>query len=177
MYILENKNIILRALEPEDLDILFEIENNRDLWMVSNTLTPFSRDLLKKYIDQSHLDIYEAKQLRLVISSKETAKVMGLVDLFDFDPHHLRVGIGISVLPSHQRRGIAKQSIEIMLNYAFDQLGLHQVYANIPTKNEKSRNLFKNIGFNCTGSRKEWIRLNDEYLDVEIYQYINPTHL
>ncbi len=177
MHILENKNIKLRALEPEDLDILFEIENDRGLWMVSNTLTPFSRDLLKKYIEQSHLDIYQAKQLRLVIASKETDQVMGLIDLFEFDPQHLRAGIGISILPSHQRRGFAKQSIEIMLNYAFDQLGLHQVFANIPTKNEKSRSLFKNVGFNCTGSRKDWIRLNDKYLDVEIYQYLNPKHL
>ena len=65
MQTLQGKHISLRALEPEDLEFLFQIENNESFWEVSHTQTPFSKFLLKQYLENAHLDIYEAKQLRL----------------------------------------------------------------------------------------------------------------
>ena len=53
MQLLKNDIIKLRALEREDLDSLFEIENDSALWTVSDTLAPYSRDLLTKYLDES----------------------------------------------------------------------------------------------------------------------------
>ena len=58
MNILESVNIKLRAPEPEDIDLLYEWENNTEIWYLSNTLTPFSKYSLKKFIEHSHLDIY-----------------------------------------------------------------------------------------------------------------------
>ena len=62
----------LRALEPEDLEFLFEIENNESFWEVSHTQVPFSKYILKQYIENAHLDIFETKQLRLLIEKKNT---------------------------------------------------------------------------------------------------------
>lgn len=176
MYILENKNITLRALEPDDLETLFEIENDRSLWQVSNTLVPFSRDILKKYISQAHQDIYEARQLRLAISPVGSTELIGLVDLFEFDPRHHRAGIGIIVKKTYQQKGIASQAVQLVLDYAFNQLNLHQIFAHIPSDNEHSRRLFENIGFTLSGTQKDWIRGNNGYLDVNLFQFINPEH-
>ena len=49
MNTLLGKNIKLRALEKEDLDFLYQIENNESFWQVSNTQTPFSKYMLKLY--------------------------------------------------------------------------------------------------------------------------------
>ena len=92
-----DENIMLRALEPEDLEYLYTWENNMDLWDVSDTLTPFSHFTLKKYIESSHKDIYSSKQLRLMIVRIEDKTPIGLVDLYDFDPYHQRAGIGIMI--------------------------------------------------------------------------------
>ena len=110
---LENDIIKLRALESDDIDLLYEWENNISIWMISNTLVPFSKYILKKYIENSHHDIYENKQLRLMIDVKtrtkgikvhDTVKLsmpglrsVGCIDLFDFDPYHNRAGIGILI--------------------------------------------------------------------------------
>ena len=94
---LKGQNIHLRALEPEDLDFLYEIENNESIWEVSNTQTPYSKWVLKNYLENSHLDIYEAKQLRLAICQDEDFPAIGLIDLFDFDPRNNRAGIGIVI--------------------------------------------------------------------------------
>ena len=86
MITLKGANIYLRALEPEDLEFVYAIENNESVWEVSNTQTPYSRFLIKQYLENAHQDIYEAKQLRLAICSNDTQKAIGLIDLFDFDP-------------------------------------------------------------------------------------------
>ncbi|MDZ7614589.1 MAG: GNAT family N-acetyltransferase [Flavobacteriaceae bacterium] len=116
---LENDVIILRALEPDDLEFLFEVENNTGFWEVSNTQKPYSRYVLQQYLDNSHKDIYEAKQLRLVIVSKEEQKKIGLVDLFDFDPFHKRLGLGILILEGFQQRGFGLETIKLVNEYAF----------------------------------------------------------
>ncbi|HCC29063.1 MAG TPA: GNAT family N-acetyltransferase, partial [Marinilabiliales bacterium] len=67
MDLLSDGRLLLRALEPEDLDFLYACENNTQIWQVSHTLVPYSRYVLKQYLANAHLDIYTAKQLRLLM--------------------------------------------------------------------------------------------------------------
>ena len=107
MKTLKRKNINLRALEPEDLEFLYDIENNESHWEISHTKSPLSKYVLKQYIENSHLDIFEAKQLRLLIEEKSTKQQLGLIDLFDFNPQHKRAGIGILIHPDFQSKGLS----------------------------------------------------------------------
>ena len=65
MITLKGTNIYLRALEPEDLEFIYAIENNESVWEVSNTQTPYSRFLIRQYFGNAHQAIYGAEQLRL----------------------------------------------------------------------------------------------------------------
>lgn len=176
MHILENKHIKLRALEPKDLDVLFEIENDSAMWNISETLVPYSRDLLSKYIEESTKDIFEAKQVRLAISPIGSDELIGLVDLFQFEPHHRRAGLGIFVRNDHQQKGIATQGVDLMARYAFKILGLHQVFAHVPMNNHGSQRLFENSGFSISGTLKDWMKDQNGYTDVLIYQLMNPEN-
>ncbi|MGB5989321.1 MAG: GNAT family N-acetyltransferase [Marinifilaceae bacterium] len=168
MKILENKDIKLRALEPSDIEILYKWENDEDSWEVSNTNTPFSRYILQKYLDNAYRDIYENKELRLVIASKETDEAVGLIDLFDFDPFHSRAGVGILVAEQkHRRLGYGKQALECLINYSFGLLKIHLLYCNISASNKSSISLFSSLGFEKAGIKKDWSRTmygrEDEY--------------
>jgi diamine N-acetyltransferase len=159
METLKGSLIRLRAIEPEDLDILFLWENDQKIWQVSNTLAPFSRLVLREYLSQAQQDIFQAKQLRLVIESIEDNKAVGLIDLFDFDPHHQRAGIGIMIGDSSEwGKGFAKEALKILLKYVFTVLLLNQVYCSIGESNIASLNLFKNAGFRITGIKEKWNR-------------------
>lgn len=173
MKFLQNKKVKLRALEKEDLEFLFEIENNESFWEVSGTLSPFSKDILKQYLSNAHQDIFEAKQLRLVIIDSSSNENIGLVDLFDFNPQHRRAGIGILILKKYQNTGYASETLQLFINYAFNTLNIHQIYANIPTDNEPSMNLFNKMQFQCIGTKKDWVISNGEFKDVNLYQLIN----
>lgn len=173
---IKDENILIRALEPEDLEHLYKWENDMDLWDVSDTLTPFSHFILKKYIENSHLDIYTTKQLRLMITDCETEKPIGLIDLYDFDPYNLRAGLGIMIHKMEDRKkGYATSAVKLMLDYCFETLGLNQVYSSIPSSNIASMKLFESVGFTQTGYRKGWLKRGSDWEDVIYYQQLAST--
>ncbi len=173
MHILENENIRLRAPEPEDLDIIYNWENDTDIWHLSNTLTPFSKYILKKFIEDSHKDIYESKQTRFIIELIRQKRAIGAVDLFDFDPFHLRAGIGILISSKDDRKkGYARESLQTLIKYCFNILEIKQIYCNITENNQESLSLFIKHGFVITGQKKDWIRSGDHWLSEYFLQLI-----
>ena len=149
----------LRAIEPGDEDILSRWENDQRIWQVSNTLAPFSKQILRDYLASAHLDIFQAKQLRLVIETVDQGAAVGMIDLFDFDPHHQRAGVGILIGESADRgKGYAREALQILLHYAFSILYLNQVYCSIDESNLISVKLFEKAGFRVTGVREKWNR-------------------
>lgn len=177
MTTLKGKNIYLRALEPEDLEFVYGIENNEEIWEVSNTQTPYSRFLIKQYLENAQQDIYEAKQLRLAICLNSDEKAIGLIDLFDFDPKNKRAGIGIVIeKPSERDKGLGSEALQLLINFAFQQLNLHQLYANIGAKNEISLKLFSKFGFQKIGVKKDWLFYNGNFQDELLFQLINSNN-
>ena len=138
---LEYENIKLRAPEPEDLDVFYKWENDTALWSVGCTLIPYSRYDLKQYLSSSK-DLYETKQLRLVIERKVEKDAVGTIDLYDFDPYHRRAAVGIMIDQDHQKKGLAGNALSLFCDYVFSFLKIHQLYACIPIDNEPSRRLF-----------------------------------
>jgi diamine N-acetyltransferase len=176
MITLTGETIYLRALEPEDLEFLYVVENDENIWHVSNTQTPYSKFLIRQYLQNAHQDIYEAKQLRLVICETVNNKTIGLIDLFDFDPKNNRAGVGILIHNSDQRgQGFGKQALKLVIEFAFYQLQIHNLYANIGTQNENSLHLFATFGFEKVGIRKDWNYIGNQYQDEAIFQLINPN--
>lgn len=170
---IKGQGIFLRALEPGDVEHLYQWENDPEVWRVSNTLTPWSRHVLEAYIQSAHQDIYTTKQLRLVICNAESGAASGCIDLFDFEPVHSRAGVGILIAPDMRGKGLAGLALQTLCDYAFGVLHLHQLYAGVASDNTASRKLFESGGFAETGTRKEWIRNGNGYTDEIIYQRIS----
>lgn len=169
---LEKGEIRLRPLEPEDIELLYIWENEMTIWEISNTLVPFSRYILEQYILNSQQDIYESKQLRLIIETK-TGNAVGAVDLFDFDPFHQRAGVGVLIHKIGEReKGFASDALSLLCQYAEDVLGMHQLYANISIDNTASINLFGKCGFVRCGHKKDWIKSGKAWKDELIFQKI-----
>jgi len=173
MVTLTGNTCYLRALEPEDLEFVYRLENNEEIWEVSNTQTPYSRFLIRQYLENAHQDIYEAKQLRLAICKRDSFEAIGLIDLFDFDPANQRAGVGIIIRDSENRgKGVGKEALGLLIGYAFSQLQLHQLFANIDMGNVASIALFTNFGFQLAGVKKDWNKKNNIYHDEALYQLI-----
>jgi len=172
MLTLEGKHIKLRALEPEDLEFLYVLENNTDIWEISGTTTPYSKHLLTKYLENVHRDIYEIKQLRLSICDLKD-NIVGLIDLFDFDPKNNRAGVGIIVLENADRnKGYGREALNLLGEYGKSTLGLKQLYANILVDNTASVHLFEKLDYQLVGTKKDWIFSDGKYKNEMLYQKI-----
>ncbi len=171
---IQGKHIYLRALEPDDVDVLYKWENNRQIWHVSNTQTPFSRYVLEQFLVNAHEDIYTNKQLRLIISEVNKEEAVGAIDLFDFDPYHLRAGVGILIADEYRNKGYAFEALQLLKEYAFSTLLLKQLYCNVTASAEASLQLFEKCGFEKSGTKKLWNRVSSDLFEDElILQLIN----
>lgn len=175
---MKSDKIRLRALEPDDVELLYEWENDRRIWHLSNTTSPFSRFALEQYVLSTGQDIYSTRQLRLMIDLIEPAdkiRTIGSVDLFEFEPLHMRAGVGILIRNNFRGKGFASEALDLLIGYAFDTLHLHQLYANISADNTDSVNLFTRKGFQCVGTKKEWNRYGASWKDENLYQLITNS--
>ncbi|GHT19218.1 N-acetyltransferase [Bacteroidia bacterium] len=169
---LENSEIRLRAVEPEDLERLYAWENNPSLWIAGNTRSPYSRYALKQYIADFQKDIYESRQLRLMIDLKQTATTIGTVDLYDFDLHNSRIALGLFVETQHQNKGYATQALHLTENYVFNYLKINQLYVFVAASNRASRRIFEREQYQCHSPLLQWLKTLEGFEDVFVYQKI-----
>lgn len=173
MKLLEDDRIHLRPLEPEDLELLYKWENDATLWTLGGTVSPYSYYILKEYISASHKDIYEQRQQRLMITLKDDGTTVGMIDLYDFDPHNSRAGVGILIDANYQGKGYAGNAVKLITEYAFSFLKLHQLYVHIPVENIPSIKLFTACGFKASGILRDWNSVAKGFCHVSIMQLIN----
>ncbi len=175
MNALETDIIKLRALEVEDIDVLYRWENDPNVWKVSGTMAPMSKYILRRFIEEQRYDIFETRQLRLVIESKTSGRPVGTIDLFDIDPFNRRAGVGVLIYDKDDEgHGYASSALQALIRYSFQILGLNQLYCNILSNNTRSLNLFKSKDFSVVGLKREWVRSTTDWLDEYLLQLINP---
>lgn len=175
MPFLKNKNISLRALEKEDLNFLYETENNQSIHELGSTLMPHSKYILRDFIKNADKDIYINRQLRLVVEHNKSCESVGMIDLFNFEPHHQRSEIGIIINEDYQRKGYGNEALESLIQYAFETLHMHQLYCHIAINNLGSIHLFEKAGFTLSGQLKDWVRGKNKNIDVLVYQKLNKN--
>ncbi len=175
--ILKGKRLQLRAVELSDIDLLYKWENDPSIWKISSTITPYSRFQIEEYVMNVQNDIYASKQLRLMAvghSGEIKGKSIGAIDLFDFDPYHLRAGIGILLREEFRGNGYASEALEILIKYAFGILNLRQLYSNVTPINTASISLFEKCGFERCGIKKDWVRSGSSWMEEWMFQLIRP---
>lgn len=168
---LTDGNIELRAAEPYDLDFIYELENDSSMWDEGDSSTPpLSRRVIADFLTASTGDIYTDRQMRLIIVETESQMPAGCIDLYDFDPANHRAGVGIAVVGSRRRKGIALAALSLLCEYCRLRLGMHQLWAVTAASNMASRALFAAAGFRTCGSLRSWLRRGSSYADALIYQ-------
>ena len=155
----------------DDLQWLYRIENDERLWKYSNTIVPFSKEILTKYILNSNRDIFDVKQLRMVVYSKEVSRI-GLIDLYDFSPENKRLALGIIIDEKYRNIGVAKKALFLIEKWIKSRLDIHQIYVNIGEENLISIKLFKSLGYNKIGLKKDWNFYNNKFNSEFTFQKI-----
>ncbi|MBO5205678.1 MAG: GNAT family N-acetyltransferase [Prevotella sp.] len=160
------KRIKLRAIEPEDLELLYSIENDMSVWNVGMTNVPYSKFALNEYLLNIKYDMYADRQVRLMVDNSE-GETIGIVDITDYDPRHNRAEVGIIIMNEYRRQGYATEVLQAVREYAKNVIHLHKLYAVIDTSNTAALNTFQKAGFNEECTLKDWLRGTDGYEDAK----------
>lgn len=174
-------NLRLRKIEPSDLPFLYLWENDATMWADSDTHNPLSRHDLHQYIENTTGDIYRDGQLRLIIeesqlsnnrsskcetrtptsqlsifNSQLSTKIVGCIDLFDFDARNRKAAIGMYIAPHARGNGVGKQAVQLLLDYAFGHLQLRMLYAIISVHNAPCSHIYEQMGFTASSVLQDW---------------------
>lgn len=161
----------LRAIEPEDLDLLYRIENDMRLWNVGASNVPYSRYTLHDYIANSSDDIYVDRQVRMMVENMD-GEIVGIVDVVNFDPGNCRAEVGLIILDAFRRKGYGSSTLREIAGYALNVLHLHQLFAFVDTSNKGSMSLFSSMGYESSAIIKDWLYDGKEYRDAVMMQLV-----
>ena len=170
---MKNDILTLRAIEPEDLEILYEWENDSSIWIYGDTLTPYSKYAIKQYIVDSSQDIFTTKQLRFMVVANLDQRTIGTIDLFDFSPNDRRVSVGVLIHDiSDRSKGYGDVTLKLIMEYCSSILNIHTIHCNILSENKPCIQLFRNNDFTYVGTLKDWMFINNKWHNIEVYTKI-----
>lgn len=158
-------------MEPEDLEFLYQIENNQALWGVSASNVPYSHYLLNDFILNSTGDIYTDKQVRMVVED-EQHHAIGLADLTEFSPKHRRAELGLVISQEYRHKGYGVAALSAIIDYARQSLQLHQIYAFVPVANSASLAMFRQLAIEPTAILPDWLCDGQRYHDAAFIQVV-----
>lgn len=168
--LLTDGTIRLRSVEPEDVNLLFAVENDDADWINGDNVAPFSREQLMQYALTYDSDPLRAGQLRLIIELTDTQQSIGIIDIYEISAIHSHGYIGIYILPPFRRQGVGRRCIEMICRYSRKHLRLRQLAARIVSFNRASINLFSQCGFIKTGELKDWAIVDNAPATVLLFQ-------
>ena len=155
---IEGEKICLRALEPEDVALMYRWENDASVWAVSGTIAPFSRHQLQRFLDEQQFDLQQTRQQRLIIETRAEGRAVGALDLFEIDLLNRRAGLGILIAEAEDRgRGYGADALNAVARYAREVLGLNQLWCNVGANNQPSLALFGACGYTECGVKRQWL--------------------
>ncbi|MFI3289903.1 MAG: GNAT family protein [Rikenellaceae bacterium] len=168
---LRGDRVVLRAVEPEDIDLMYGVENDLHNWSVSGTNMPFSRYILEQFVEVQRSDIFVSRQLRLMVEDLK-GEVVGMVDLFEIDPYNHRAGVGILIFDSFRRLGYGVDVLRRLHLYCRGELQLHQLWCDVGAENLASLKLFAKVGYTEVGRKRDWQYRDAKYQDEILLQKI-----
>lgn len=172
---LRTRSTNLRWWDEEDVDPLFELRSDPETMRYIGVEPMTERKEAEKYI-QKYKDRFDQREaVTWCIADKKTDKMLGYVTIFQIDHGHHFAKVGYALLRKHVSKGIMSEVLPAVIRYAFDEMNLHRLEANIDSRNIASEKLLIKCGFTKEAHFKENYHFRGEYLDSFIYALVNPN--
>lgn len=166
------EKVVLRAIEKKDNDGLLKLINDPQVEkMLGGNSFPVSEYLQNKWYENQGIS---QNVLRCVISNKEhTDEFIGTVILSDIDYRNGTAQIHIKILPGEYRGcGYGSDSIKTLVKYAFEEMRLNCIFADILEYNTPSNGLFLKCGFKLDGVLRGRVYKGGKFVNVNSYSIL-----
>ena len=166
--IIYGDKVLLRAVEEADNQLLLSLINDPDTeMMLGGSSWPVSEAEQLKWFEHQERS---RDVLRCIVALKEDGKAIGTIILSDIDQKNATGHIHIKMSKDGGRgKGYGTDAVNTMVQYAFEELRLNCIYANILSYNEASIKLFERCGFKRDGVLRQRVYKKGKFIDLLAY--------
>ena len=171
---METDRLILREHTLKDAQSWFELRHNPDVMRYIDRDSPKDIAEVEDYINGLITGFEQGESMGWAIAFKDKpTQMIGNVVFWRMDFPNYRAEIGYLIDPAHWRKGLVSEALIEIIAFAFEEMKLHSIEANINPQNEASRRLLLKQGFVKEAYFKEDYYFNGKFLDSEIYSLIS----
>ena len=171
---LETDRLILREHTLSDAKTWFELRHNPDVMRYIDRDSPKDIEEVEDYIKGLIAGFEQGESMGWAIALKDSPQQMiGNIVFWRMDFPNYRAEIGYLIDPAYWRKGLVSEALTAIIAFAFEEMKLHSIEANINPLNEASRKLLMKQGFVKEAYFKEDYYFNGKFLDSEIYSLIS----
>jgi RimJ/RimL family protein N-acetyltransferase len=166
------KRLLLRPLRKADAAALFVIFSDPRVMRYWSSPPWTTIEKANALIAQDTQDVASGKQLRLGIERSDDRQLIGTCTLFNFAEQCRRAEIGYGLAHAAWGQGYMHEALDSLLQFAFAELALNRVEADVDPRNTASTRCLERLGFRKEGHlRQRWI-VEGEISDSDVYGLI-----
>ena len=161
---LDGETVSLRTIEEQDLPFLQEAINHRSVWHGIGQSHPVNAQQEQEFFEEQ---VSGDDTVNLLVTTGPETPV-GTVSLTIKGEVH-RAELGYWIAPDHQSEGYGTEAAGLLVDYGFDQRGLHRIEARVFEFNDPSQRLLESLGFTQEGTHRESQFADGEYQNMLWY--------
>lgn len=169
---LETERLVLRNLNQEDKNDLYEIRSNPTTMQYIPRPVAKTVDDVILLIDMIIDFTTKNERINWAITEKGNNKLIGFIGYPNIKHESFRAEIGYMLHPKFVGKGIAHEALKAVIDYGFNVINLHSIEAIIHTDNKASIKLIEKVGFVKEAHFKDYIFHNGQFHDEFVYSLI-----
>lgn len=169
------KNILLRELRNNDMELLNNLINNPE---IEHMVVGWSKPVTMSEQNSWFNNLTNDSNIRYAICLQENQNnAIGTAIISKLDWKNRCASFDIKIDPNNHGKGYGTETIKLLLKYSFEELNLHRISVSILDYNTKSQQLFEKNGFILEGRKRQAIFKNNKYNDLLIYSILSEEYL
>ena len=168
----ESERLLFRKILPDDTKDIFLIRSNNEVMRFMDVPRHNSISDSEKLIHSVEESYKKEAGINWAIIEKQSNSFIGYIGFIRIFPEHCRAEIGYALKPEFWGKGYMYEAINKLVSFAFEELKLHSIEANVNPLNEKSKKVLERVGFKKEAYFRENYLFNGKFLDSMIYSLL-----
>ncbi len=144
---LETERLLLRRVAETDVNEIMELRGNPEtMKFIPRPLVTNTEEALAHY-HMINDKIENNEGINWAITIKGNPKLIGIMGHYKIQAEHYRSEVGYMILPQFNGQGITAEALKAVLEYGFDDMGLHSTEAILDAENHGSERVLQKSGF------------------------------
>lgn len=166
---LEARRVRLRHPRPDDVEAVFAVFGNEHAMRYWSHEAFERREQAETYLGEIDQGFADRTLFQWAVTEHGADELIGTVTLTEWSERNRRMEVGYMLHPVHWGKGYASEAVRTVLQFGFEQIGLHRVEAELDPRNEASARLLEKLGFQKEGLLRERWWVYEEWCDSALY--------